>query len=191
MLDRIAALIIDEGKWLTVAMAVALVALATLAWRHRHSTHPRRDLVMAGMNLFVGVTLATMGIGHLLAVTAKLALGTLEGVPLLLYPIGIAVSVPSWLIVRHTRELLRSGDVGGRTAGLNAWLAGTLAVLGLHNLPLAAPALLNVGYSLHSRRAVGWAIVSLAVLVNAGLFVGSVLFFLSGQTFEQFTGIEP
>jgi hypothetical protein len=191
MLDRVAALIVDEGKWLTVSMTVALMALATLAWRHRHGPHPRRRLVMAGMNLFVGVTLAMMGIGHLLAVTTKLALGTLAGAPLILYPIGLAVSVPSWMIVLHTRELLRSDDVSGRTAALNAWLAGTLAVLGLHNLPLAAPALLNVGYSLHSRRAIGWALVSLAVLVNAGLFVGSVLFFLSGQSFEQFTGIEP
>jgi hypothetical protein len=36
---------------------------------------------------------------------------------------------------------------------------------------------------------VGWTIVGLAVLVNLGLFVGSVVFLASGQSFEQFRGI--
>jgi hypothetical protein len=76
------------------------------------------------------------------------------------------------------------------TLKLNAWLALTLLALGLHNLPLAAPALLNLGYHLHSRRVVGWAFVSLAVVVNVGLFIGSLIFLASGQSFEQFRGIE-
>ncbi len=71
---------------------------------------------------------------------------------------------------------------------LNAWLAGTLLVLGIHNLPLAAPAFFNIGYHLHCRPTVGWAIVALAVVANAGLFVGSLMFFASGQSFEQFSG---
>lgn len=62
--------------------------------------------------------------------------------------------------------------------------------LGLHNLPLAAPALFNLGYCLHSRRPVGWAIAGLAVAVNLGLFVGSLVFLASGQSFEQFSGME-
>ena len=41
------------------------------------------------MNLFVGVTLVVMGIGHLLAVTTKLLQGTLNGSPALLYLIGV------------------------------------------------------------------------------------------------------
>lgn len=75
------------------------------------------------------------------------------------------------------------------TVRLNAWLAVTLAALGVHNLPLAAPGVLAVGYHFHRRRAVGWTIVGLAVLVNLGLFVGSVVFLASGQSFEQFRGI--
>lgn len=52
---------------------------------------------------------------------------------------------------------------------------------------LAAGAL--VYRHVHARRAVGWAIVGLAAVVNVGLFVGSVIFFLSGQSFEQFQGM--
>jgi hypothetical protein len=37
---------------------------------------------------------------------------------------------------------------------------------------------------------VGWAILYIAVVVNGGLFVGSLIFLASGQSFEQFTGIE-
>lgn len=144
---------------------------------------------MAAMNLFAGVMLATMGLGHLLAVTTKLRLGTLEGSPAVLYPIGIAVSVPAWLMIAHTRAILANATPG-RTTGLNAWMAATLIALGLHNLPLAAPALLNIGYRFHSRRAVGMAIVSLAVVFNVALFIGALVFMASGQTFEQFSGIE-
>ena len=129
---------------------------------------------MAAMNLFAGVMLATMGVGHVLAVTTKLFLGTLEGSPLVLYPIGVAVLVPSCLVIAHTRAILGNEDAGRTTTGLNAWLAVTLMALGLHNLPLAAPSLLNIGYRLHSRRAIGMAIVSVAVVFNVALFVGAV-----------------
>ena len=79
-------------------------------------------------------------------------------------------------------------DAGRTTTGLNAWLAVTLMALGLHNLPLAAPSLLNIGYRLHSRRAIGMAIVSVAVVFNVALFVGALIFMASGQSFEQFRG---
>jgi hypothetical protein len=66
-------------------------------------------------------------------------------------------------------------------------MAATLVGLGLVNLPLAIPALLNIAYSRHSRPAMGWLIVALAVLVNGGLFAGGLLFMLSGaRTFEEF-----
>jgi len=69
-------------------------------------------------------------------------------------------------------------------------MAITLLALGLHNLPLAAPAFLNISYHLHSGRVVGWAIVGMAVVVNVGLFIGSVIFLASGQSFEQFSRIQ-
>jgi hypothetical protein len=37
---------------------------------------------------------------------------------------------------------------------------------------------------------VGWAIVSLSLVATLGLFVGSLLFMASGQTFEQFRGLD-
>jgi hypothetical protein len=64
-------------------------------------------------------------------------------------------------------------------------------VLGIHNLPLAVPGLLNIAHHLHARGALGWAIVAAAVFVNAGLFVGALVFMAGGQSFEQFSGMRP
>ncbi len=190
MIDQLAAVIVSENKWLPVAMSAAAVSVAVLMARQRGAGLPTTRLVMAAMNLFAGVMLATMGVGHMLAVTTKLFLGTLEGSPLVLYPIGVAVLVPSCLVIVHTRAILSNNDAGRTTTGLNAWLAVTLIALGLHNLPLAAPSLLNISYRLHSRRAIGMAIVSLAVVFNVALFIGALIFMASGQSFEQFSGIE-
>ena len=188
---RLAAWIVDESRWLPVSMGLALLLLAIQLYRHRQSALPTRRRVVAAMSLFFGVTIGTMALGHLSAVTTKLALGTLEGSPPLLYTIGIVLAVPSgWLIHRSLRLLGSDEERGKATTALNAWLAVTLLALGVHNLPLAVPGLLNVGYQLQSNRGAGRAIVALAVLVNLGLFVGSLLFLASGQTFEQFTGIE-
>ncbi len=60
-----------------MAMAIALAAVIVVWVRHAHAT-PRAIALMEAMNLFVGVTLLVMGIGHLLAVTTKLLQGTLE-----------------------------------------------------------------------------------------------------------------
>ena len=183
-----AAFIVGEGNWLPMAMTAALLACAVVYARTRTLPIPRRSLTMAIMNLFVGVTITVMGAGHLLAVTTKLLQGTLRGSPLVLYPIGIAIIVPSLLIVRQTRVLLRDADRGGAVT-LNGWLAATLLALGLVNTPLAVPGFLNIAYRLHSRRAAGVAIVVLSVLVNTGLLVGGLVFLASGaQTFEEFSG---
>ncbi len=191
MINQLVAFIVDEGKWLTASMGLALLAVAILLYRRRHSDFPTRRRVLAAMNLFFGVTIGTMAFGHLLAVTTRLALGTLEGSIPVLYVIGAVLAAPSWSLIYHTRRALASGDERGRaTLVLNAWLALTLLALGIHNLPLAAPAFFNIGYHLHSRRVVGWAIVGLAVVFNVGLFIGSLIFLASGQSFEQFRGIE-
>jgi len=190
VIATLAALIVSENKWLPLAMSAAMVSVAILIARQRGSGLPTTRLVMAAMNLFAGVMLATMGAGHVLAVTTKLLLGTLDGSPLVLYPIGVAVLVPSGLVIAHTRAILDNADAIRKTTGLNAWLAVTLLLLGFHNLPLAAPSLLNISYRLHSRRAIGMAIVSVAVVFNAALFVGALIFMASGQSFEQFSGME-
>jgi hypothetical protein len=190
MPDQLVALIVDESKWLTASMGCALLAVAVLLYRHRHSDRPGRRRVLAAMNLFFGVTIGAMAFGHLLAVTTKLALGTLEGSVPVFYLIGLALAVPSWWLIYHTRRVLTPDDGHGRqTLGLNAWLAITLLGLGIHNLPLAAPGFLNIWYHLHSGRVAGWAIVAMAVVVNVGLLIGSLIFMASGQSFEQFRGI--
>ncbi len=185
------ALMVDESKWLTASMGFALLAVAILLYHQRHSGFPVRRRVLAAMNLFCGMTIGTMAFGHLLAVTVKFAMGTLEGAVPVFYLIGVALAAPSWWLIYHTRTLLASDNNHGRmTLALNGWLALTLLALGIHNLPLAAPAFFNIGYQLHSRQVVGWAIVSLAVVVNIGLFIGSLIFLASGQSFEQFKGIK-
>lgn len=73
------ALIVDESKWLTASMGLALLAVAFLLLTHRRSPLPTRRLVLAAMNLFFGVTIGAMAFGHLLAVTTKLAGGDARG----------------------------------------------------------------------------------------------------------------
>lgn len=59
---------------------MGIAFLATFALRQR---------LLASMNLFTGITLLVMGIGHTLAVTTKLMQGTLNGVSAILYLIGV------------------------------------------------------------------------------------------------------
>jgi hypothetical protein len=177
MVDRLAALIVGEGNWLPIAMAIALTTVIAVWVRHADAN--ARDRTQEAMNLFVGVTLLVMGIGHLLAVTTKLLHGTLNGSPALLYAIGVAIVIPSALIILNANR--------AQAAALNGWMAATLVLLGLINIPLAIPALLNIAYRRHSRARTGLAVVVAFVLVSLGLFTGGMLFMLSGaRTFEEF-----
>jgi hypothetical protein len=186
----LAALIVDESKWLTASMAVAFVAAAVLLHRRRTNATGRATIATA-MSLCFALTVGTMAFGHLLAVTTKLALGTLAGSMARLYLIGIVLAIPSaWLLARVRRALAAPGETPASLIAPNAAVAAALVVMGLHNLPLAAPGLVNVAYLLHARRAVGWTLVGLALAINAGLFAGSLVFMASGQSFEQFSGIE-
>jgi hypothetical protein len=184
--ERLAAFIVGEGNWLPLAMGSAFVASAALAVAVRDTAVARRQRILALMNLFTGVMLLILGFGHLLAVTTKLLQGTLRGSALLFYAIGIAVVLPAWFVVWHTRAILAGADPSS-TVKLNGWMAITLAVLGVVNLPLAVPAFCNIGYSLHRRRWVGWAIVMMAAIAGVGLFIGGLIFMASGQTFEEFS----
>ena len=186
MPDRLAAFIVGEGNWLPLAMGAAFISAGLLFFASTTSSIPQRQRILALLNLFTGVMLLVMGTGHLLAVTTKLLQGTLRGSPLLFYAIGIAVVTPAGLIVRHTRAIVAAGDRRA-TIQLHSWMAITLAVLGLVNLPLAVPALCSIGYSVHRQRWVGWVIVAIAVIACVGLFVGGLIFMASGQTFEEFS----
>lgn len=170
MIDRLAAFIVGEGNWLPVAMMVAAGCAAAFLKHGR----------LAAMNLFVGVTLAVMGAGHVLAVSTKLMQGSLNGSTVVLYIIGAAILAPAWLLMRYARST--------ESAKYNFWMASALIVLGLINIPLAIPAFLNIAYARHSRPRTGQLIVGAWVLVVAGLFAGGMMFMLSGAaTFEEFS----
>lgn len=188
---RITELVLDESKWLSAAMLAALVATLVLIGRRRRGSSSRRVVILGAMNLFYGVTIGVMSSGHLLAVTVKLSQGTLRASPWVLFPLGLALAVPSWWLALRAARLAHEGEATawrGSTAALNAWLALCLLAFGLHNAPLAAPAALNVAYLFHSRRAVGWTILTVTVVASLALFVGSLVFLASGQSFEQFSG---
>ena len=191
MIDDLLALIVDESKWLTASLSLALVAVVVLLARYRHGGVAPPRVAVAAMSLCFALTIGTMAAGHLLAVTVKLALGTLEGSILVYYLIGVALAIPSWALVAHVPRVLASDPLQRTTTfALNLWVAGTLLVMGLHNLPLAAPGLVNALYLLQSRRVVGWTLVATFVAINLGLLVGSLVFLASGQSFEQFRNIE-
>ncbi len=183
------AVVTDESKWLTASMPAAVLAVAWLLLRHRPPSSARA-VRWAAMKLFFAVTIGTMAFGHVLVVTIKLALGTLEGSTVAFYAIGVALALPSWWLIVHAPRLASSEEGATTALMLNAWLGATLIAMGLHHLPLAAPAILNIGYARPTGPVVGHAIVATAIVLNAGLFVGSLIFLASGQSFEQFRGIE-
>jgi hypothetical protein len=184
-------IVLDEGKWLSASMTLAVGAASAMAWRAHNRGMAARSLITALMDLFFAVTIGTMAFGHLLAVTLKVVVGTIEGPVAGLYALGVALALPSWaLLVRAVRRFNQPRAQVGSTVVLNAWVAVTLLVLGIHNLVLAAPGALNIGYQLHSSRLVGWAFVILAVALNAALFIAALVFATSGQSFEQFSGMQ-
>lgn len=189
MINRLLALIVRESLWLPMSMGLAVLSTSILVYRHAPANLSARQRVTAAMNYFFGVTIGIMAVGHFSAVTTRLALGTLNRSAPVLYAIGLLFAVPSWWLALHARRrLLSHSDPGPTTLALNAWLALTLLALGRQNLPLVAPAVLNIAYQLHSRRGVGWATVGIAVILQVALFVASLVFLASGQTFEQFSG---
>ena len=191
MSESLVALIVDVRKWPALAMGFALLAVTVLLLLPHGSCLPSRRRISTAMNLFLGVTVGTLAFGHLLAVTTKLLVGSLVGSIAEFYAIGVALAVPSWWLVLHAWRTFASDDARGRaTLILNGWLATTLVVLGIQSLPLVVPALCNIGYQLHSRRLVGWAMVSAAVVVNLTLFIVSLFILASGQSFEQFAGMD-
>jgi hypothetical protein len=181
--------VLDEGKWLFGAMLFA--GLAVLVTHSRVLRMSGRREVMRALNVFYGCMIGTMGLGHLAAVTVRMAQGTLQGSPVMLYPLGLALALPAWwLAIRAKRYVLVEERYGKRLVVLNAWLALFLVGLGLHNFPLAAPAMLNVAYQFHTRRVLGWTIVTVAVAANIALFAGSLVFMATGLSFEQFQGMD-
>lgn len=188
MLDRLTALVLDEGKWLTASLVIA----ALVCWGHWRRAPPAaapRARIEAALTLYFAMTIAAMAFGHLAAVTSKLALGTLVGSRLALFAIGALLAVPSWWLAAH---VLRTAPGGGDSTsrGLTVWTIVALLALGLHNLPLAAPGLFALAYRGHTRPVAGRILLGAALVAIVGLLVGSLVFMASGQTFEQFRGLD-
>lgn len=190
MVEKIVVLVLDESKWLSAAILLSLIAVLALAARQRQQRLSHRIKIIAAMNLFFGGMIGIMSFGHLLAVTFKFFQGTLEGSLGLLYALGLTLAIPAWWLTFETWRIVSFEQrERKKLVALNVWLGISLLALGFHNLPLAGPAALNIAYLFHSRRIVGWAIVSAAAAAMLALFIASLVFLASGQSFEQFKGM--
>jgi hypothetical protein len=190
MTEQIAALVLDEGKWLSTSMLLFIIAVLVLAARQRRQSLSRRFRIIGAMNLFYEYMIGIMSFGHLLAVAVKVLQGTLEGSLWILYPLGLALAIPAWWLAFDAGRIASFEQRWqGKLLALNSWLGLCLLALGLHNLPLAGPAALNIAYLFHSRQIVGWTIVSVAIVAMPALFIASPMFLASGQSFEQFRGM--
>jgi hypothetical protein len=146
-------LVSNPSLWFHAAIVTA--ALATGVWR-------RGIDAAAAMNRFYGVVIVVMGIGHIVAVSLRLVLGTLSPTTSrFAIPLGFLLACPAfWLAVRPAN--------GRMTLVLNGWLAGALIVLGA-SAPLAIHAVLNLVYAFRRRRA----LVVAAVVVYVAMFVAA------------------
>ena len=178
--------ILTESNWMPAAMALAFIAVAVrlrVDWR----AVPAGLRILRALTLFYGVMIGIMASGHLIAVSIKAAQGTLQGSPWFLYTLGLSLAVPAWwLAAEAVRARLEDSRGLRRTVGLNGWLGLALMVIGPHNWPIAAPAVLNIAYRFQTHRAIGTAIVIVAGVGYAALFAGALMFMASGQTFEEF-----
>lgn len=183
--------IVDEGKWLTVSLGLALIFVLIVHLKKRKTQlNSQKRYLLALLNLCFAIIIGFMAFGHLLAVTVKLFMETLEGSTALFYLIGIALAIPSWWLISYSILMLKPGHSTKKYLPLNLWLAVTLLVLGPYNFPLAVPGFLNIAYDLNKSKKIGWLIIILIICTYTALFIGSLIFFISGQSFEQFKGIE-
>lgn len=180
--------LVNESRWIAPSIALAAV-LAYRAFRTTDAASGSR--VAAALSVYAGAMVGTMACGHLLAISLKLAVEGVRGSLPVLVGIGIVLGVPSWFVVRHGWALSRGDASPGReTIVLNLLLVAALLVTGPLNAPLGIPAVLNAIHAAAQRRRVKQATVVLALVFGALLFAGSVRFFLSGQSFEEFSGME-
>lgn len=183
MIESLTGVILTESNWMPAAMTVAFVAVAVRLRADGHAVSGRLRVLRA-LTLVYGVMIGIMGTGHLLAVSIKAAQGTLQGSPWFLYTLGLSLAVPAWWLVAEAHgDKLDEPRGLRRTVGLNGWLSVALMVIGPHNWPIAAPAVLNIAYRVQTRRAVGIAIVIVAGAGYLAILAGALMFMSSGQTF--------
>jgi len=182
-MTKLTALILQESNWLPLSMVLA-ACIAMLARLRTMRPNATRSELARMLNLFYGSLIGIMAIGHLSAVSIKLANGTLRGSVPVLYTIGLALFIPAWWLVFTS---LRDLDRYHRSIiGLNAALGVSLLAIGVANIPLAVPAFLNIAYQRHTTPSVGLRLVRFTLLLYSALFVGGAIFLASGKSFEEF-----
>ena len=139
-------ILLNEDLWFPASLGIGVAVLIIFIRRQRRAKISTRAKILSRMNLIYGVVIGTMGVGHLQAVTIKSAMGTIpeDTHQILIFPLGLAIAIPSWWLVICVRglELERKGS--RLTAMIiNGWLA---AVLLLPAIPLAFPAAINLGF---------------------------------------------
>lgn len=129
-----------------------------------------------------------MAFGHLLAISIKLFSDTLEGSLIILYSIGTALILPAIALINYGLSLAKNHDIQ-KNKGIitNSWMATTLLIAGLPNIPLAIPGLLNIIYLVTPNQKVRKLVIAIALLLYLFLIIGSIIFFMSGRTFEEFS----
>ena len=179
-------LLLDESKWFAFSLAVAAIGstIAVYVKSSAISSYRRTELIT---HLLFGITIGTMAFGHLLAITIKLWLGTLEGSIPLLYLLGFAIGIPSWLLIY--KELQKT-ETKNSVLVLNLWVATTLLTAGLTNIPLAIPGFLNAIRKVSKRKEVKIILLWAVVIIYIFLLIGSINFAMSGGSFEDFSGMD-
>jgi hypothetical protein len=140
-------LVLNGKVWFVAALALALVAWVVRA-RRLGSGAPMGVKVAYGTNLFYGLILSVMGVGHLTGVTIRTLGGALrvntDAHKMYLFALGLALVVPAGWLAATAGALARDAKSAVvRAMALNAWLGFVLAASG-PSWPLATLAGLNV-----------------------------------------------
>ncbi len=131
--------ILKDETWLAVATSLGLLAILAMILRQRRQQRSKWTIVAGALNLFLGLWIGIMGLGHLVAVTIRAVQGTLPASVHLwiAIPLGFALAVPGWWLTALVRGIL-AGDQRARRRALwlNAWLIVVTATAGAGPVPV-------------------------------------------------------
>jgi len=187
MTSSVVDFVVAERNWLPMAMLCAAAAAVAFNLRARTIGTKSVDRIFAAIALLFATTIGVMASGHFLAISILYFSGELSRSLGFLYAVGLLTALPAGVLGVLALRTLRTERV--QTRGLIAahlWLGATLLAMGLHNAPLAAPALANILYHQASNPLTRRLILAAILVGYIGLFVGSVVFMASGQDFEEF-----
>ena len=147
-------ILLKDDNWFPAAAVISLIASAVVIIRARRRRAAAWTTATAACNLFFGLMIGILGIGHLFAVTTKTLLGILPPHIHLWFaiPFGFALTVPAWWLTIEAGHLLtRKASAIRNAMWLNASLAIVLASAG-PSVALAVLAGVNMLLLLLSRR---------------------------------------